>query len=88
MLTIAAPWVCVRAILELTAVASWLVDPAIGAKIRAAVSCYLLRFEGLRQQKRFADAAGAVADAAAVVSGMNRLATEGDAIGLQRLTDG
>lgn len=85
MLTI-APWVCVRAILELTAVASWLVDPAIGAKERAARS-YALRFEGLRQQKKFADAAGAVADAAAVVSGMNRLATEGGAIGLQRLTD-
>src|SRR5271157_4043980 len=41
MLTI-APWVCVRAILELTAVASWLVDPAIGAKERAARS-YALR---------------------------------------------
>ena len=27
-----APWTCVRAILELTALGSWLVDPNIGAK--------------------------------------------------------
>src|SRR5208337_3079984 len=45
MLTV-APWTCVRAILELTAVASWLVDPKIGVKERAERS-YALRFEGV-----------------------------------------
>lgn len=83
MLTI-APWTCARAILELTAVASWLVDPSIGAKERASRS-YSLRFEGLWQQKQFAAATGG--DTAALVSGIERLVTEGEAIGLLRLND-
>ena len=85
MLTI-APWTCVRAILELTAMASWLVDLAIGAKERAGRS-YALRFEGMRQQKKYADAAGSVTDVAAVVSGIDRLAADADAIGLQLFKD-
>ena len=46
-----APWTCVRAIIELAAVASWLIDPKIGVKERVERS-FALRFEGLRQQIR------------------------------------
>jgi hypothetical protein len=48
-----APWTCVRAIIELAAVASWLIDPKIDVKERVERS-FALRFEGLRQQNSFA----------------------------------
>ena len=79
-----APWTCVRAILELTAVASWLVDPKIGVKERAERS-YALRFEGVCQQKMFVDAAGE--DAAPAVMAIQNLEAEAAGIGLTILRD-
>jgi hypothetical protein len=83
MLTM-APWISVRAILELTALASWLVDPAIGAKERAERS-FGLRFEGLRQQNLFVDAAAA--DAAPTIAAMRNLEAEAAGMGIQVVTD-
>jgi len=47
-----APWTCVRAILEATAVAVWLLDPSIKAKERVGRSL-ALRYEGLEQQGKY-----------------------------------
>ena len=44
-------WVCVRALLEASASAAWLLDPGIDADTRVRRS-YSLRFEGLIQQKK------------------------------------
>jgi hypothetical protein len=74
-----APWMCVRALLELTAVASWLVDPCIGVRERAERS-YALRFEGLWQQKQFAEAAKE--DAAPYVQLIENLAAAAAAVGI------
>jgi hypothetical protein len=49
MLTI-APWTCARVIMELTALAGWLVDPKIDAKKRAERS-YAVRFEGSASER-------------------------------------
>ncbi len=74
-----APWMCVRALLELTAVASWLIDPRIGVKERAERS-YALRFEGLWQQKQFVNATGE--DVAPCVQLIENLAKEAAAVGI------
>ena len=79
-----APWVSVRAILELTAVASWLIDPNIGVKERVQRS-YALRFEGLRQQKLLVNATGE--DTEPVVKLMENLATEATSLGIPTFRD-
>ena len=50
-------WVCVRALLEASASAAWLLDPGIDADTRVRRS-YSLRFEGLSQQKKIAHTQG------------------------------
>ena len=52
-----APYTCVRSLLEAAALACWLLDPEIDAKIRVSRSL-ALRFEGMDQQARWAKAAG------------------------------
>jgi len=52
-----APWTSVRAIIESSALASWLLDPTISARDRAQRS-FAFRFEGLSQQVKFARASG------------------------------
>ena len=74
-----APWMCGRALLELTAVASWRIDPRIGVKQRAERS-YALRFEGLWQQKQFVHATGE--DVTPCIQLIENLAAEVAAIGI------
>ncbi len=50
-----APWNCVRAVLETSAIAAWILDPTIGAKDRVS-RCFAFRYEGLVQQLKFARA--------------------------------
>ncbi len=52
-----APWACVRAAIESSALASWLLDPAINASERVSRS-FAFRYEGLDQQAKFARAVG------------------------------
>lgn len=52
-----APWTLVRAILEASAISSWLFDPKISVQDRARRS-FAWRFEGLCEQAKFANAAG------------------------------
>ena len=52
-----APWTSVRANLESSALALWLLDPSISAQDRVQRS-FAFRFEGLSQQVKFARAGG------------------------------
>jgi hypothetical protein len=52
-----APYTCVRSLLEATALACWLLDPAINAHARVARSL-AFRYEGILQQQKWARAAG------------------------------
>lgn len=52
-----AVWTCVRSMLESCGLATWLLDPAIGAKDRAART-FALRFEGMQQQLKYGKATG------------------------------
>ena len=52
-----APWTITRAILEASALSSWLLDTKIDARVRIKRSI-AFRYEGLVQQTKFAQAAG------------------------------
>jgi len=74
-----APWTCVRAVLEASALAAWLLDLKTDARTRLA-RCLAFRYEGLRQQATFWRVAGEGAKADAIDS---RIAeTERIALGL------
>jgi len=47
-----APWVCVRTVLEASAIASWLLDPAVSSEERARRS-FAFRFEGMTESLKF-----------------------------------
>jgi len=47
-----APWVCVRSVLETSALAAWLLDPALAPEERARRS-FALRFEGMIELMKF-----------------------------------
>jgi len=49
-----APWSCLRALLETSALACWIINPEIDIKTRIGRS-YALRFEDLCQQLRYSD---------------------------------
>ncbi len=57
-----APWACSRGLLEATALASWLLDPGISVQMRVGRSL-ALRYEGLRQQEKFARVDGSLDEA-------------------------
>jgi hypothetical protein len=50
-----SPWNCVRAVLETSAIAAWILDPTIDARARVSRS-FAFRYEGLDQQLKFARA--------------------------------
>lgn len=56
-----APWTCVRAVVESSALAAWLLDPVIDVRTRVQRS-FALRYEGLIQAVKFVRVAGNQAD--------------------------
>jgi hypothetical protein len=69
-----APWTSVRAIMESSALASWLLDPGIIARERVQRS-FAFRYEGLTQQVKFARASGLdTSKAAARIDDVEKLA--------------
>jgi hypothetical protein len=52
-----APWTCVRALIEASALASWILDPKIDANDRVQRS-FALRYEGLIQEKKYIQSLG------------------------------
>ncbi len=75
-----APWVSVRALLEASSVAAWLLDPAIDVDTRVRRS-YSLRFEGLGQQKAIANTQGDKAVVADIAKRLDDLANEAKGLG-------
>jgi hypothetical protein len=79
-------WVCVRALLEASASAAWLLDPGIDADTRVRRS-YSLRFEGLIQQKKIAHIQGDAKVVADIVKRVDELAAEATSLGFKARQD-
>jgi len=75
-------WVCVRALLEASASAAWLLDPGIDADTRVRRS-YSLRFEGLSQQKKIAHTQGDTKVVADITKRVDELAAEAAGLGFK-----
>jgi hypothetical protein len=75
-----APWVSVRALLEASAIAVWLLDPTIDVDTRVRRS-YSVRFDGLNQQKAIANTQGDQAVVADIAKRVAELATEAKGLG-------
>lgn len=80
-----APWVCLRAVIEASALATWLLDPTAAAKDRVQRSL-ALRYEGLSQQVKFGEAAG-VDDADSVVKRIEEVEHLALSLGFSALRD-
>jgi len=57
-----APYTCVRAVVEASAIASWLLDPSIDMKTRVSRS-FAFQYEGLIQQAKYGQSLGLDSDA-------------------------
>lgn len=82
-----APWTCVRAVLETSALAAWLYDPEIAwqARIQRSIA---LRFEGVDQQIKFAKSVGAPAESIEpMIRRLSEIAAQGEAIGFPAIKD-
>jgi hypothetical protein len=92
-----APWNCVRAVLETSAIAAWILGPKLDAKARVSRS-FAFRYEGLNQQLKFARACSekrlidaaekriAEVEAKALALGFERVENkEGDRIGIAEI---
>ena len=75
-----APWVSLRALLEASSIATWLLDPAIDVNTRVRRS-YSLRFEGLGQQRAIANVQGDKAVVADIAKRVDHLANEAKELG-------
>jgi len=64
-----APWACVRAVIESSALASWLLDPSVECGERVKRS-FAFRYEGVEQQAKLARAVG---DHAALENSQKRM---------------
>ena len=73
-------WLCLRALLEASASAAWLLDPAIDVDTRVRRS-YSLRFEGLGQQKKIANTQGDTKVVADITRRIDDLANEAATLG-------
>lgn len=79
-----APWVCVRALLEAAALVNWLLAPDIDVQVRVRRSI-ALRYEELKQQRRFVKAIGQ--DTSAVTDRMLQVTREVAKLGYAALHD-
>lgn len=62
-----APWSCIRAFVESTALASWLLDPNIDSKNRVQKS-FAFRYEGLIEELKFWTSSGSKEASLKIVS--------------------
>lgn len=74
-----APWTCVRAVLESSALATWMLDPNIDARTRVQRSL-AFRYEGLSQQAKYGRASDDKAATAKVIARIDEI--ERGALGL------
>lgn len=81
-----APWTTCRAVLESSALASWLFDPAIDAQTRVGRSL-AFQFEGLLQQLKYNDCVGDDCLSAKVIARINEVERVAVGLGFPRLED-
>jgi hypothetical protein len=81
-----SPWVCVRAILEASALATWLLDTKISAHERVGRSL-AFRHEGLVQQSKFARLTDGKIDPEYSKKQIEKLEKEAVELGFQRVID-
>lgn len=79
-----APWACVRSLLETSALASWMLDPAIGMRERVARG-FAHRYEGLEQQVKFTESAGR--DSKSARQRIDKVEADATALGYERVLD-
>ena len=77
-----APWNCVRAILESTALAGWFLNPQVEAMERVARG-FAHRYEGLMEQAKFSRSAGL--DTAQLSKRIDKVESDALALGFQRI---
>jgi hypothetical protein len=81
-----APWTCVRAVIESSALASWLLDPSLDARTRVQRSL-AFRYEGLDQQFKFLQAIGNNSMASSVLDRITRAEGVALELGFPKLVD-
>lgn len=82
-----APWACVRAVLETSAIASWLLDPSIVAEERARRSL-AFRFEGMSESVKFLRCfPSGPSDVATLLKRMDEVEDDAAGCGIERLRD-
>ncbi len=81
-----APWNCLRAVLESSAVAAWILDLSLDAKSRVSRS-FAFRYEGLVQQLRFARAAKLIKDIETVQNRITEVESKVRALGYEVVKD-
>lgn len=75
-----APWVAVRALLEASALASWLLDPNLDARTRIERS-FALQYDGLAQQEKIVRLMGRHAEVAKVIAKIDELERQAISLG-------
>lgn len=81
-----APWTCVRAALESASLASWLLTPRIDARERVQRS-FAFRYEGLRQQLKFAQATNMQSEIVEVNNRIDKVERDAIQLGYSRVLD-
>lgn len=81
-----APWTCVRAVLESSALAAWLLDPLIDVNTRVRRS-FALRYEGLDQAVKFVRVAGNQADVDERIKRIDEVEKDALNLGYSRVLD-
>lgn len=79
-----APWACARSLLETSALASWMLDPAIDMRERVARG-FAHRYEGLEQQVKFSASAGR--DSKSNRQRIDKVEADATALGYDRVLD-
>lgn len=79
-----APWTCVRALLEMSALASWFLDSTIDMRERVARG-FAHRFEGLTEQAKFSKSADL--DSATARKRIDKVEADAIALGYARVLD-
>jgi hypothetical protein len=81
-----APWTCVRAAVEASAIASWLLDPPVDVRERVCRS-FAFRYEGLIQQTKYARSLGLNSDVNKIQVRIDELEKISLDLGFSRVVD-
>ena len=81
-----APWACARGVLETSAISMWILDTDINAHERVKRS-YAFRYEGLDQQKKFAQATRGKVNPQTIIQRINEVEQIGLELGFNKVVN-